>query len=300
MTLEQIRIFLCVAELCHVTRAAERLNLTQSAVSAAIRALERHYDVQLFDRIGRGIALTEAGHLFTAQAQRLMREAESTRALLGNLAREPGGSLRIWASQTIANYWLAPRLIALHQRWPGITVTLHPGNTHEVAQAVMEGHADIGLIEGDLPPSDLLARNVGHDELVLVLPRRHPLARKPRLDAGDYRAMDWLMREPGSGTRAVAEHHLRDMGLAPSDLRIVLDLPTNEAILGAIRSGRFAALLSWRAIRPGEGRVFALRRIQWSPRPIRAFSALTDPRRFRTRAMTAFLDILDTRRSPRP
>ena len=292
MTLEQIRIFLCVAELSHVTRAAERLNLTQSAVSAAIAALERQYDVRLFDRIGRRIALTEAGHLLTGAATRLMREADGARALLSNLSREPVGSLRIWASQTVTSYWLAPRMIEMHRRWPGIGMSLHPANTAEVAEAVASGLADLGLVEGDLPPSDLLRRKVGQDELLLILPRHHPLARKPRLDAADYRAMDWILREEGSGTRTATERHLRDMGLGPADLRIVLQLPTNEAILGAIRAGNCVSMLSWRSLHFPCSRDFALRRIGWAPRPRRAFTALSDPRRFRTRAMTEFLDLL--------
>ncbi|KMK65882.1 LysR family transcriptional regulator [Puniceibacterium sp. IMCC21224] len=290
MTLEQLRIFLSVAELCHVTRAAERLNLTQSAVSAAIATLERQYDVKLFDRIGRGIVLTEAGQLLIDAGQKVMDEASSARALMLNLSQEPRGALRIWASQTIVSYWLTPRMMTMHRAWPLVDMSLHPGNTQEVAQAVVDGTADVGFIEGGMPSSDLRIRKVGHDELVLVLPRNHPLARKPRLDADDYRSLQWLLREPGSGTRMVMEQHLKSMGLSVGDLRVLLQLPTNEAILGGIRSGNCIAMLSWRSMRLAHKRAFAVRRVTWADKPRRNFSVLTDPRRFRTRAMTAFLD----------
>ncbi|MBE2276734.1 MAG: LysR family transcriptional regulator [Rhodobacteraceae bacterium] len=289
MTLEQIRIFLCVADLCHVTRASERLNLTQSAVSAAIAALERQHDVKLFDRVGRGIVLTDAGHHLREAGERLMREADNARDMLHTMSHEPRGNLRLWASQTIASYWLPPLLIAMHRAWPMVNMGLRAANTHEVTDAVSGGLADIGFVEGELPPSDLVRRTVGQDELLLVMPRSHVLARKPGFDAADYRAMSWLLREHGSGTAAVVERHLNAMGLSSQDLDVLLHLPTNEAILAGIRAGNCVSLLSWRSLAQGRPREFALRRITWAERPRRDFTALTDPRRYQSRAMAVFL-----------
>ena len=299
MTLDQIRIFLTVAELGHVTRAALRLNLTQSAVSAAIAALERQHDVQLFDRVGRGIRLTEAGEALVVAGQRVQREAEDARALLADFSREPRGRLRIWASQTIASYWLTPRLIEMHRIWPKVELSLHDANTADVARAVTEGAADLGLVEGEAATGALRTREVGYDELLLVLPRAHPLARQPRLAAQDYRAMQWLVREPGSGTRAAMESHLATMGLTMSDLAVVLQLPTNEAILGGIRGGRPVSMLSWRSMQMTQRRHFALRRVTWAEKPRRKFLALTDPRRAETRAVQGFLDLIAAGSPPR-
>lgn len=292
MTLEQLRIFLRVADLCHVTRAAGDLNLTQSAVSASVAALERQYDVRLFDRVGRGIVLTEAGALLVEAARRVLHEADLAGALLGGFAREPRGHLRLWASQTIASYWLTPYMMRMHQAWPQVDMSLHAGNTAEVERAVLDGSADLGFVEGKVLAGDLRQRNVGYDELMLVMPRQHPLARKPLLTAEDYRAMQWLLREPGSGTRMVAEEHLRMMGLTVADLEVLLQLPTNEAILGGIGAGRAVSMLSWRSVRQAKSRAFALRRIAWAEKPRRNFLVLTDPRRFRTKAMESFLGLL--------
>ncbi|MDO6587419.1 LysR family transcriptional regulator [Salipiger sp. 1_MG-2023] len=293
MTLDQIRIFLCVAELCHVTRAAERLNLTQSAVSASIAALERQYDVTLFDRVGRGIRLSETGALLATAARRLAGEAEATRALLQDLSRTPRGRLRIWASQTVASYWLTPYMMRMRAAFPRVELTLHPGNSAEVAQAVLDGEADLGLVEGAAPGGALTVREVGHDELLLILPRCHPLARKPGLGAEEYRAMQWLLREPGSGTRTVFEDHLAAMGLATGDLDAALQLPTNEAILDGVRASGCVSMLSWRSVRQARHRGLAMRRITWAPRPRRAFLALTHAGRAQTRALTQFLGLLD-------
>ena len=104
MTLEQLRIFMAVASREHVTQAATALGLTQSAVSAALTALETRHGVRLFDRIGRRIQLTEDGRAFMAEAQAVLDRAETAELLLADLSREPQGRLRIHASQTVASY----------------------------------------------------------------------------------------------------------------------------------------------------------------------------------------------------
>src|ERR1700674_2273255 len=120
MTLEQLRIFIAVAEKQHVTQAARELNLTQSATSAAIAALEARYDVKLFDRIGRGIALTQTGRDFLIEARAVLARARAATQVLNDLAGLKRGSLTIAASQTVANYWLRGRIQTFHAAYPGI------------------------------------------------------------------------------------------------------------------------------------------------------------------------------------
>lgn len=290
MTLDQLRIFVAVAERCHVTRAAAALNLTQSAVSAAISALEARHGVALFDRIGRTIALTEAGATFLATARALLAEAETARLVLEDLAATPRGRLRIHASQTVASYWLPAHLMTLHARHPGIALSLAVSNTAGVARAVTEGLADLGFVEGALPASALRRQVVARDELVLVLARDHPLAGRAAFTAADYRAMRWLLREEGSGTRSEFEAHLARLGLEAGDLSIFLELPSNEAVLAGVAASDCATMLSRRAV--GEARGLAVRRVTWAERPARPFSVLTHPERHRTRAVQAMLDLL--------
>ena len=296
MTLDQVRIFLAVAERRHVTRAAEALNLTQSAVSSAIAALENQHGVKLFDRVGRGIVPTEAGITFIDAARSLLAQAETTSLVLDDLARETRGRLRIHASQTVASYWLPPHLMALHDRHPGIDIALSVGNTARSAEAVLEGSADIGFVEGELPSSDLHRRVVARDELVLVLSRAHAQTRRPAFDADAYRAMRWVLREPGSGTRSAFEAHLATMGVTCEDLDIALELPSNEAVLAAVASGESGSMLSRRAVGAFRTRDIVMRRVTWAPRPVRPFAVLTHPQRHRTRAVEALLDLVVTER----
>jgi len=136
MTLEQIRIFVAVAERRHVTRAARALNLAQSAASHAIAALEARLDTQLFDRVGRRIELTEAGRVFLAEARAVLARAEMAELALSEFGSLKRGTLSVQASQTIASYWLPRRLVAFRRAFPQITVRLAIGNTARVARSM--------------------------------------------------------------------------------------------------------------------------------------------------------------------
>ncbi|MBT9383044.1 LysR family transcriptional regulator [Pseudooceanicola sp. CBS1P-1] len=287
MTLDQIRIFLAVAERQHVTRAAEALNMTQSAVSSALRALETRHGLRLFDRVGRRIELTEAGRRFLDTARALEAQAETAELVLRDLAGEAGGRLRLMASQTAGSYWLPSRLVALHARHPGVEITLRLGNSAQVAEAVQEGRADLGIVEGAVAQGDLTTRVVARDELVLVTAPDHPLATGP-VSARDYLAQDWLLREPGSGTRAVQEAHLAQLGLSVADLPVAMILESNEAILSAVAAGGYASLLSSRVPVPG----LKARPVTWAEPPRRDFSVLVHPQRYRSRAVVALLELL--------
>src|ERR1700761_3549076 len=139
MTLEQLRIFVAVASREHVTQAARDLNLTQSATSAAVAALEARYQTRLFDRIGRGIVLTAAGKAFLVEAKGILARVAAAETVLDDLAGLARGSLSLAASQTIANYWLPSVIHRFNAAHPAIALNLSIGNTEQVASLVREG-----------------------------------------------------------------------------------------------------------------------------------------------------------------
>src|SRR5271169_6255745 len=144
MTLDQLRVFVAVAERQHLTRAAEALNLAQSAVSSAISTLEKRHSTKLFHRVGRGIELTDAGILFAAEARAVLARVASAELMLAELAGLKRGTLTVQASQTIASYWLPRHLVAFRQTYPQIHIRLAIGNTAQVAAAVESGSAELG------------------------------------------------------------------------------------------------------------------------------------------------------------
>ena len=244
MTLEQLRIFIAVAEKQHVTQAARELNLTQSATSAAIAALEARYDVKLFDRIGRGIALTQTGRDFLIEARAVLARARAATQVLNDLAGLKRGSLTIAASQTVANYWLPGRVQTFHTAHPGIELRLSMANTEQVARAVHEGSADLGFVEGDVDDASLAISKIGGDSLVVVVGMKHPWVGRTKITPKDLLATAWVLREHGSGTRSMFEAALRKYSIRFSDLRVALELPSNEAVRAALESGDCATAIS--------------------------------------------------------
>ncbi len=286
MTLDQLRIFIAVAEREHLTRAAEALRLTPSAVSAAIHALEARYGVNLFDRIGRRIELSQTGRLFLLEAKATQRSATlAERALieLGGLQR---GTLTIQASQTIASYWLPPFLVGFKAAHPAIGVVLGEGNSSDVATAVLDGSADLGFAEGEIENPALTFVPLAHDRLVVVASPDHPLARLRKVPPRKLLEATWIMRETGSGTRSAFEAALRARGIDPAKLVATLELPTNEAVCMAVRFGAHLSVVSDLAARPhvDAGRL-ALISIDLGAR---AFSLVRHKRRYRTGASKAF------------
>jgi len=244
MTLEQLRIFAAVADKQHVTQAAKELNLTQSATSAAIAALEGRYGVKLFDRVGRGIVLTHTGRTFLAEARAVLARARDAEQVLRDLAGLKAGKLVIAASQTVANYWLPSRLQAFNAAHPGIELAVRIANTEHVADDVREGLADIGFIEGDIDDAALSARRIDGDALVVVVGPQHPFAKRRTLPTDWMTMTPWILREPGSGTRAMFEVALKKRGLRLSDLTLQMELASNEAIRTAVESGVCATAIS--------------------------------------------------------
>ena len=244
MTLEQLRIFVAVAEQQHVTRAASELNLTQSATSAAIAALEARYGIKLFDRVGRGIVLTRTGAEFLIEARAVIARASDATQVLDDLAGLKRGSLSVAASQTVGNYWLPRRIQAFHLAYPGIEIRLAIENTEQVARMVLQGSAELGFVEGKVDDDLLTSGNIDGDSLILVVGAKHPWANRTKVTAKDLPATSWILRERGSGTRSMFEAALHDSGLKLSDLRVGLELPSNEAVRAAVEAGDGATFLS--------------------------------------------------------
>lgn len=304
MTLEQLRVFVAVADRQHVTRAAETLHIAQSAASASIAALEGRHGAKLFHRVGRGIELTEAGALFLVEARAVLARAAAAELVLSELGGLKRGTLLVQASQTNASYWLPRHLVAFRRAHPGIDVRLAIGNTTQVAAAVREGSAELGFVEGAVDDPLLESRVVARDQLVVVVGPDHDWAR-PGASAAPFDPArlvetDWVLREAGSGTRSVFEAALEGFGVAPSSLRVALELPSNESVRAAVEAGMGATAISASVAAPSleAGLLHALDLTL----PERDFHVLRHRERYRSRAADALLAVIagGVRRSPAP
>ncbi|HEY8063823.1 MAG TPA: LysR substrate-binding domain-containing protein [Methylosinus sp.] len=288
MTLEQLRIFVAVAEREHVTQGARDLNLTQSATSAAIAALETRYATKLFDRVGRRIALTEAGRLFLVEARAVLARAAAAEATLFDLAGLECGSLSIAASQTVGNYWLPPILHRYRTLYPKIAIELKICNTLTAADMARAGVVDFAIVEGEICDTSLAIEPVARDELKLVTFPGHPWTRAKPKQADDYRSANWVLREKGSGTRAIFEAVLGQFGVDAAELRIALELPTHEAVAAAVAAGAGVAMLPSLIAEASAGTLAPLD----IPLPNRRFLALRREGRHITHAALAFRALL--------
>ena len=290
MTLEQLRVFVAVAERQHMTRAADALHLAQSAVSAAVAALEARHGAKLFSRVGRGIELTEAGTLFLGEARAVLARAEAAELVLSELAGLRQGTLSLHASQTIASYWLPRHLVAFRRAHPGIDLRLSVGNTAQVAKAVRDGLAELGFVEGALDDPALGITEIAKDQLVVVVAADHPDCSGDRFSVARLADLDWVLREPGSGTRSAFEAAMGAAGIPLRQLKVVMELPTNEAVRAAVEAGMGATAISASVAASGleAGLLFQLR----AALPDRAFQVIRHAERHQTAAASALLRMI--------
>ena len=295
MTLDQLRIFVAVAERQHVTQAAEALNLAQSAASHAIASLEDRHRTKLFNRIGRHIELTDAGQAFLKEARAVLATVEAAELTLIEFSNLKRGVLSVQASQTIANYWLPRHLAAFRSAYPQIEIRANIGNTAQVATAVENRATELGLVEAAIRSEQLTSTAVARDQIIVVTAPGHQLLKRKPITPTDLLEVEWVLRERGSGTRSVFEDALEECGLKARTLHIALELPSNEAVRSAAEAGLGAAVISASIAAPSleagllEQIAFRL--------PEREFYVLTHRDRHPSRAARAFLETLTNSRT---
>jgi DNA-binding transcriptional LysR family regulator len=206
--------------------------------------LEASYQTKLFDRVGRGIQLTETGRKFLHEARAVLDRASMARSVLQDLAGLPASPVAIAASQTIATYWLPRRLAAFHAANPRVRLNVMIRNTQEVERAVVEGEVNVGLVEGPTQHPALIRTQIDQDQIVLVVASDQPPLPINAFGRLDLRAINWVIREAGSGTRRRLEELAVREGLSLDDLNIFLVLPSNEAVREAVVAGAGATIIS--------------------------------------------------------
>ncbi|PWV60152.1 LysR family transcriptional regulator [Plasticicumulans acidivorans] len=237
LTLRQLEVFVAIARRENVTQAAAAIGLSQSAASAALAELETQLGSRLFDRFGKRLVLNAHGREVLAHADGLLDRARELETLATGEAIE----LRLAASTTIGKYLLPAQIGHCLTRWPGSRFTLQVSNTEHVIDAVARGEVDAGFVEGHCAHPQIEAQHWRDDELCVCVAPSHPLAALAAPTPADLAAADWVLREPGSGTREVAEHALSS-ALGP--IRLVLELGDSEAIKRLLESGFGVSCLS--------------------------------------------------------
>ncbi len=241
LTLRRLEIFVRVAESGHATAAGKELGLTQAAVSMALAQLEKYHGGPLFQRRERTLHLNEKGRMLLPLAKDILSRVEQLRLMLDTSWDEPIGHLHIGASTTIGNYVLPLLMGAFVRCYPRAQVQLMVGNTEAVEQAVASSALDVGLIEGPCHSAELECTPWRDDELLVICAPQHAWAGAKLVRREQLKGENWIVREPGSGTREVFEAAL---GFKVDQLEQRLELGHTEAIKKAVQAGLGVSCLS--------------------------------------------------------
>ena len=290
-TLDQLRILKAIAAEGSFKRAADSLYVSQPAVSLQVQNLERQLDVPLFDRGGRRAQLTEAGHLLLSYGEKILTLCQETCRALEDLQNLQGGTLIIGASQTTGTY-LLPRMIGMfRQKYPDVAVQLHVHSTRRTSWSVANGQIDLAIIGGEISPElqdSLEIIPYAEDELALILPVNHPLAKEDVVQKDDLYKLQFIVLDSQSTIRKVIDQVLTRSGIETRRLRIEMELNSIEAIKNAVQSGLGAAFVSISAIEK-ELQMGALHRATIKEVVVkRMLSVIINPNRYRSKAAEAF------------
>src|SRR5262249_3507497 len=208
MNLNHLAIFHAVAQTGSMTGGAERLGISQPAVSKQVQEFEKVLGVHLFDRIGRRVHLSQAGEVLADHARRLFALAQEAEEAVAEVRAVGRGRLVIGASTTIGTYLLPGVVAEFWRRYPNVEVLVEIENTEQVHRRLVGRELDVGLTEGFVEEEELEGEVFHNDELVVIAGPGHHLAGKPRVPLGAVQQEPFVLREPGSGTRAVEERAL--------------------------------------------------------------------------------------------
>jgi LysR family transcriptional regulator, low CO2-responsive transcriptional regulator len=245
LTLGQLRTFLAVASTGSVRAAAEQLVVTQPAVSSALAAVRQQVGVALVVRDGRGLRLTPAGEALAERARAALALLDEAVAAARGEADPERGRLRLAAVTTAGEHLAPPLLATFLDAHPGAAVSLEVGNRRRMADLL--SHHEVDLAIGGRPPPGAQTVAVKPNRLLVVSsPTRAPGRRRTArtVTTEHLEAATWLLREPGSGTRATAEAFLEAVGISPR----ILTLGSNGAVVESVRIGLGVTLISADAV----------------------------------------------------
>ncbi|KTD86061.1 LysR family transcriptional regulator [Paenibacillus etheri] len=241
MIVDTLRVFVTVAEQSHFSKAGEILNLSQPGVSLHIRNLENELGAKLLHRSPKQVRLTEAGTILYKHAKQILAHFEEAHQEIQMLQDEVTGSIHIGASFTIGEYILPSRLAEFANQYPQVKLQVTIGNTEEIIGGVRANELDIGFIEGEAHENDLIVTPYMKDEMIIVSPTNHPLSKMVSVEQGMLQNQVWVLREPGSGTRAFSDHFIQEEAISVKRSYV---FNSSQGVKEAVSSGLGIAMLS--------------------------------------------------------
>ena len=243
-----LETFCRVADLKSFSKAADDLFLTQPTVSGHILSLEHSLSLRLFDRTGREVRLTKAGEVFLRYASKILSSRKDLLNALSEFSHGIRGELSLGAS-TIPGEYLLPRLMGYFKKeHPHFILSLKIADTKEIAQWVLQGDVEYGMIGGKLSHNFLHYEKYEKDDIIAVAPSGHPLTKKKKVDLVDVLKEPWIIREEGSGTQMAVEKTLRKKGKSLKQFNVVMEMGSTSSVKEGVKAGLGLAFISKRAV----------------------------------------------------
>ncbi len=241
LTLRQMEIFLNVVKEGHLTNVAKAMGLSQSAISMAIKELEKILGNPLFDRINKKLILNEMGRSFQKEIAPIIKKINDIEYEFKNTVNK--GMVRVGASTTVVDYMMPPIICSYMNNYPDVKVSLKEGNTKNIVEFIKEGKLDVGFIEGVVNDSDIIKEVIGVDELVVVT-TDPTLQKECFIDS--IQSKKWVLREEGSGTREVFLDYVKEK---VDHINIFLELGHTESIKSLLMNHQCLTCISKIAVR---------------------------------------------------
>jgi DNA-binding transcriptional LysR family regulator len=242
---DYLNTFLTVARTRSFSVAAKELKTSQGTVSHHIAALEEHFDAELFKRTVKGVGVTDAGIILEETAKRVLEEVESAKARISSAKRKLTGLIRIAAS-TIPGEHLIPSIVAdFQRRYPDVKFKIKAEDSVTSLSSLQNNDADfaaVGTIRGYNEKFDFI--EVGKEELVLIAPHNHELAKRKSVKLNEILKYPYINREETSGTRKEIEKMFEASGIPTSKLKTTLELGSTESVITAVSEGRGISIIS--------------------------------------------------------
>lgn len=240
MLLRHIHYFLAVAEHRNFTRAAAALYMSQPALSQQIKQLEESLGTRLFDRSGRRIALTDAGHVYAGYARRALRDLEEGKRAIHDVSDLSRGTLRIAITPTFTPYLIGPLVRRFHRRYANIRLQIEEMSQERMEERLLDDDFDLGIAFDDVHSADIESRFLLEERLALVINRDHPLAGQQSLDVPTLDTLSLVLLNAEFATREQIDSYCRQHALQP---KVMMEANSVSAVIEMVRNTPLASLL---------------------------------------------------------
>lgn len=292
MNLNLFKTYVRVVETQNLSRTAEEFELSQPAITKQIQSLEDYYGILLLERSGRKLKTTEAGETLYQCAKDIIRLMEKTEKAMEEVSESRRGKLFLTASNIPGQYILPPIIKKYKDKYPNVAISLDIGDTESAFNQVIEREKDIGFVGGWIKNRKVDGFKWLDDELVVIVPENHKLAKQAEVKVLDIIGEKWITREKGSGTRSAIEELLVANNFKEEDLNVFIEAGSTETVLASVESGMGISIVSKWAFKKDVNRKVKSIKIA-DVNASRAFYVIYPRQKSRRKSVSNFLDFLE-------